>query len=81
MSLIVWPSTLALVYIVVIGFSLSVALLNKEVADSSSILKENIATSNLSSVIVAGSMLLISDFWFVFKLLDEASSEVTRKLK
>ncbi|KAG9305037.1 hypothetical protein G9A89_007440 [Geosiphon pyriformis] len=41
------------------GFSLSVALLNKKVSNSSSILKRNIAASDSSSVTVAGKMLLM----------------------
>ncbi|KAG9298522.1 hypothetical protein G9A89_018881 [Geosiphon pyriformis] len=44
----------------VIGFSSNAAPLNNRVADSSSISKRNIAVSDLSSIMVAGSILLLS---------------------
>ncbi|KAG9294914.1 hypothetical protein G9A89_003254 [Geosiphon pyriformis] len=61
MSLIDWPSTLASVYMAVIGLVSRVIPLNNDTVVVFSSLKENMTANNSSSVLVAGGMLLISD--------------------
>ncbi|KAG9298315.1 hypothetical protein G9A89_002803 [Geosiphon pyriformis] len=82
MSLIDWPSTLAFIYMAVMSLVSRAAPLNNKTNVISLNSKENMAASNLSLVLAAGEILLVSDcFWLGSWLLDKTSSEVTRKLK
>ncbi|KAG9286874.1 hypothetical protein G9A89_012424 [Geosiphon pyriformis] len=76
------PLTLASVYIVVIGLASRAAQLNNDIIVVSSNLNGKIAAKDLSSVMVVGEILLVSGcFWVNARLLVEASSGVTRRLK
>ncbi|KAG9302099.1 hypothetical protein G9A89_000722 [Geosiphon pyriformis] len=70
-SLMAWPSILASIYMVVIGFFSRTALLNNGILIVFSKSKGKIATSNLSLVTVAGRMLLFWKFGFWVALLPE----------
>ncbi|KAG9290362.1 hypothetical protein G9A89_007093 [Geosiphon pyriformis] len=63
-SLMAWPSILASVYMVVIGFSSRAALLNIGILIVSFKSKEKMAASDLSLVTVASGMLLFWEFGF-----------------
>ncbi|KAG9298980.1 hypothetical protein G9A89_020293 [Geosiphon pyriformis] len=81
-SLMAWPSTFVSVYMVVINLVSRVAPLNNRTGVISSSLNGKIAVSNLLLMTVAKGMLFVGDcFRVVSRLLGEASSGVTRRLK